>query len=188
MLHTLPHCARPVLELLLKVIGPGCAQHLKPGGTKSVLVNKLNNFLVVAAAIGATGCSTPKMQTPSGRPEVTIQNTSVEKLKPRVINKMLDDKFTVVSSDPVNMQFDKSATWLSNMLLGSPYDARTWTRVVVRLVDQGNGSVRVVEEVYIVSNKGSAFERLTEVPAVYPEFQKGLEDSKARIESQAASP
>ncbi len=126
----------------------------------------------LALCVGLVGCVTPpqRLSTPTGKPEVTIQGAKVEEVKNALTTVAMDWGYTVKSVTDYLAVYEKANTnALSNALLGSRYDGQTFYRLSYSLADVGN-AVRVVSTIAVVTNPGSAFERLND-------FSVGTQDA-----------
>lgn len=119
--------------------------------------------LAVAVAILA-GCQTAAEapSTASGKPEVLIR-APVGKIKSLLISKALDRGLAVTKDSEYLLQLEKpTENMAAAVLLGSRYDATPNERYVVTFAQVGD-EVRVVVAAMIVTNPGSAFERITPI-------------------------
>ena len=116
-------------------------------------------FLVAA-------CATPvKHHTASGRPEVTIATTNVGAVKGALISEMVNRGYSITRESDFLVAFDRPIdnVWAA-ALLGSRYDSTPNARVsytIARIQD----AIRVVADLAIITNPGSAFERQTNMNA-----------------------
>ena len=116
-------------------------------------------FLVAA-------CATPvKHHTASGRPEVTIATTNVGAVKGALISEMVNRGYSITRESDFLVGFDRPIdnVWAA-ALLGSRYDSTPNARVsytIARIQD----AIRVVADLAIITNPGSAFERQTDMNA-----------------------
>lgn len=113
------------------------------------------SFLLLSA------CATPVTHnTPSGKAEATVE-ASVDLIKPELINVMTNAGFSIFRDTPYQMAFDKP---VDNIMLaaltGSRYDAQPDERVTYTFAPLGI-ETRIVADVAVVTNPGSAFERMT---------------------------
>jgi hypothetical protein len=138
------------------------------------------------------GCAAPvKHDTASGKPEVTIENTDSESVKQAVVNKMLDLGYTITSDTPYQISFDLPVeSVMISLLAGSSYDAQPNARMAFTIA-QTRAGVRVIADVALITNPGSAFERRTVLNQhrASIQVQTMLEQLKADVEqSRASSP
>jgi hypothetical protein len=143
-------------------------------------------FLVIISILG--GCvSTPvKLNTPSGRPEVTISGATKKKISDIIINRELSKGWDLKNqTDSLLIFTRKNTNFGARLLLGSRYDTVPENRLTYTLVENENG-IRVFFKAEIVTNPGSAFEQVTDVTLANEEFaedcQKTLEEIKKDIE------
>jgi hypothetical protein len=98
----------------------------------------------------------------SGRPEVTVQAPATA-IKSQLINEMLNRGFSVVSDSPYLVVFEKVSDNLGAMFLfGTRYGGAPHVRASFSIADL-NGSSRVVSDVALIGNAGTAFERRTDL-------------------------
>jgi hypothetical protein len=124
--------------------------------------------LIILAAIAflCSACATvPPPATASGKPEVTIAEATPEKVKPVLVDKMLNSGFRITKDTPYELSFDKPVQNIAvAVLLGSKYDAQPNLRVSYTFA-QLSTATRVVADVAIITNPGSAFEQRTDTNA-----------------------
>ena len=121
-------------------------------------------FLALLSALLCSSCAgVPPPTTASGKPEATISNASPEKVKPALVDQMINAGFRITKDTPYELSFDKPVQNLAvAVLMGSKYDAQPNERVSYTFANLG-GSTRVIGDVAIITNPGSAFERRMEV-------------------------
>lgn len=104
-----------------------------------------------------------RLNTPSGKPEVTLKNRSMKEVKDALVREMLNQNFTIKSTSDYTIVFSKPMdSFLASFLLGSRYDATPEHRVTAMIVESNNG-VRIVLTNQGITNPGSAFERVTDM-------------------------
>lgn len=126
--------------------------------TYKVVVGMLAALLVACAA------PRPPLVTASGNPEVTIQNVD----RRAIVNRMVEA--IVERGNQVRQVTDYSVTAVKRvdrnfgaaLLYGSRYDSVPEARLHFTLVDVAGG-VRVFARAEMVTNPGSAFERVNDV-------------------------
>lgn len=59
--------------------------------------------------------------------------------------------------------FEKDAGFAAGMFFGSGLDARAYQRLRLNIIDQGDGTYRVIGTAFMVGNRGTAFEREDEL-------------------------
>lgn len=132
-----------------------------------------------------TGCATaPSLNTPTGRPEVVFENTTVEEVKNLVTNAAISWGYSAKSvTDYVAVYEKRSDNAMTSALLGSRYDSTPVWRVTFSYVSLTN-AVRVVADIHAVTNPGSAFERITDFSRNSQDannVQRFLENAKEEI-------
>ncbi|MBB5053047.1 hypothetical protein HNQ36_003038 [Afipia massiliensis] len=101
-------------------------------------------------------------QTASGKPEVVLQNASVDAVKSELINNMINGGYRVTKDTSYELSFDKPVQNIAAAaLLGSRYDAQPNARVTYTIASMGP-NIRVVADLAVITNPGSSFERRTE--------------------------
>ena len=133
----------------------------------------LKTVCILAVTALLVGCAAPRMNTPSGAPEVTI-HAPVAKIRARAINDMVNRGYTPMNNDGINLVFEKDSSMMASVFFGSRYDSQARNRVKLALIDDGAGTVRVLCHGYIVGNPGSAFERENEITGSNKTFQEWL--------------
>jgi hypothetical protein len=152
--------------------------------------------LLFRAAIGAaltllTACATPtRNETPSGKVEATFRNVAVDKAKSALVNMMINRGYRITKDTPYELSFDKPVENLAaQVLLGSKYDSQPNARIAYYLAVNGS-DVRVVADLAIITNPGSAFERRTDVNngADAPAIQAALNDLASSLDTPPPAP
>jgi hypothetical protein len=122
------------------------------------------------------GCAVPKLNTPSGKPEVFVPATSPSVVRAKIIDGMMQAGSTLEQDTPNSVVFSKESNdFGAQLLLGSNYDSRVFYRARFTVVDRGGGT-QVYGDVGYVTNYHSAHEQ--ETPAagkVLIEMQGALE-------------
>ncbi len=151
---------------------------------RTALVGRIVSTAVVPALL-FTGCALPvKHATPSGKVEVTISGASAKQVGPPIINQMVNRKYRLAKSSQHAIQFEKPVeNVFAAALFGSRYDSKPMLRIIYSLIDLGD-KTRVVADFHIVTNPGSAFERITvaNTNASTVKFQKLLDQVKASFD------
>ncbi|NLH39902.1 MAG: hypothetical protein GX445_07565 [Elusimicrobia bacterium] len=136
-----------------------------------------------------TGCATApvKLNTPSGRPEVTIFGSTKKKISNTIINRELSKGWDLKSQADSLLVFTRKNTELGTQLLfGSRYDSVPESRITFTLVEIED-AIRVLLKGEIVTNPGSTFERIEDVTAINAAeaeaLQIALEEIKTGIEA-----
>ena len=139
-------------------------------------------MIVIMAIIclGMVGCaSTPKLNTPSSKPEVTIPNVEKTAVIDAITNEMINRGYTVKSVTDYSMVFGKEidsfgASWFYGCKHGSPE-----ARINFAIMGSNQG-VRVVIDLTVASAPGTRFEKVDQSPSTNTldpeEFQRMLED------------
>lgn len=111
-----------------------------------------------------SGCATVQpLKTPTGKPEVTISNVTKKQVIDALTNQMLARGYQIKNVTEYNAVYGKRTdSFAAAILLGSRYDAIPEARISYAIVETGAG-VRVVATLEMVTNPGSAFERVTDL-------------------------
>lgn len=143
----------------------------------------LASFLALSACAGTLH----RPQTASGRPEVTIANTTPEKIKPVLVSEMANAGYRISKDTPYELAFDKPVQNLAMAaLLGSEYDSQPNARITYTFAQIGKDT-RVIGDVAVITNPGSAFERRTELNNGVDAYdlQTGLQRLSAAMNSSS---
>lgn len=147
-------------------------------------------ILFLAAALMLAACQTAQQPTtPSGKAEVTIK-APVAAIKAQLLSRAMDRRFNVTKDTEYLLQVEKPTENLAAaVLLGSKYDSVPSERIVFTFAPLGENT-RVVAALMIVTNPGSAFERLTPINAGegVDRTQNTLNEIKQSLETQTAPP
>ena len=141
---------------------------------------------VVLLCLGVVSCAPPVThQTASGRPEVTIATTNVDAVKGALISVMINGGYSITRESHYLLAFDRPVdNVLAAALLGSQYDSTPNARISYTVARIQSG-IRVVADLAIVTNPGSAFERHTNMNANQDSLgvQKLLLQIKSQVEA-----
>jgi len=132
----------------------------------------LNRILAVCAIIAFTGCAagTAKMGTVSStgsgttavRPEVTIANQTKKAVTDALVGEVVSRGFAVVTVTDYTVVFSKPFTATATpMKRGARTGGAAEQRLSFTVVEAGGG-VRIVLTNQIVSNPGTAYEKITD--------------------------
>lgn len=146
---------------------------------------------LLAIAASLMGCATvPPLNTSSGRPEVTICGVSKSELMEKVVARATMGGQNIRSTSNYQIVMGKPVTnLLAAALMGSKYDSTPEYRLVWTFANLGNNCTYVGVTVQIVTNPGSAFERITDVSSGKDahQIQASLEEFKARMEGRSSA-
>jgi hypothetical protein len=144
-------------------------------------MKRLLFFIVLLIFI--MGCATAKpLQTASGRPEIIIYNTTKKAVVDTLVSAFVPHGLQIKQMNEYNVVFAMRDTSLRGAIFfGSKYDTMPEARVTFTFVETGN-TVRVFCTAAMVTNPGSAFERVTDVTeAEANSLQTMLEKLKAKF-------
>lgn len=125
----------------------------------------------------------PKLDTPSGLPEVTIPFVNRKAVIDHIVAAKLSKGLKVYSVSDYGVTagqiIDKSI--MASLFYGSRYDSFPEARIRYNIVEDGN-AVKVFTRVEMVTNPGSAFERVTDVTNQVAQMaQRELYELKAKL-------
>lgn len=134
-------------------------------------------LLMVSLCSCATVQQVGQLNTPSGRPEVEIPGVTKKQVETAILAREMERGWDLKTQTDAMLVFSKRTNDFGAMLLyGSRYDVTPEGRLKFTLVEVPTG-VRVFLKVEIITNPGSAFERVTEVVS-----QKDLEGDQVVLE------
>jgi hypothetical protein len=118
-------------------------------------------MLASVGAVGLAGCAAQVTHdTPSGKVEEVFA-AGPDKVKPVLVGMMSNAGFNLVRDTNYQVAFDKPVqNVLVGAFLGSNYNAVPDMRVSFTLVPVSDNT-RVIADISVVTNPGSAFEQLT---------------------------
>lgn len=118
-------------------------------------------FLILTVVLLFNACTTQiKHNTPSGRPEITINGQVGKRIQAEIMNLVLNNGYDLKSSTNTLMIFERPVKdMFFRMLLASNYDSKPATRITIIIIETAN-STRIIASFVAVTNPGSAFERI----------------------------
>ena len=137
-------------------------------------------LLVLLACAVLSGCATVgHLETPTGRPEVFIENATSKDVINKCVGLLVSSGWqTEQANDYMLQAVIHSNNPAADFLLGSELsNYQTWYRIVINFV-QESGGVRVYAVQKLVSNKGTGFES-----AIDLQGQKAYENTQSILES-----
>ena len=128
------------------------------------------------------------MSTASGNPEVQIEGVTKKQVADKVVDAVMSKGMVIRKTDEYSVVAGKPAEDMAaRMFFGSRYDSTPEYRVSFNMVERAQ-AVRVFARTAIVTNPGSAFERVVDMTdSQKHELQKMLTDLQARL-SEESSP
>jgi S1-C subfamily serine protease len=122
------------------------------------------SITIIIALFFIYGCATTKpLNTPSGKPDITIPNVNKKQVTDALVSQMINQGFSIKSSSDYNIVFIKPLdNFGAELLLGSNYDRTPEHRASFMLVESGDG-IRIVLTNQAITNPGSAFEKVTDL-------------------------
>lgn len=98
-------------------------------------------------AVMIAGCSTPRMQTASGRPEVKI-SAPLDKVRQAIASGLADKGYNIVRADPMLYEGERDAGTMAAVLFATPANPQARIRASVNLIGT-DGDVRVILRTYM---------------------------------------
>lgn len=147
---------------------------------EGAMLRVINLALVCLLAVS---CAPVKpLATPSGRPEVTITGATKKQILDVLVENLVGQGMELRRLDDYTAVFGKrDSSFGSAVLFGSRYDSTPEMRVTFTLVDVA-GAVRVYCNAAMVTNPGSAHERISDATAANgEEIQQMLQRLRARF-------
>ena len=121
-------------------------------------------LVVASVALWAAGCAT-KIETPSGRPEVTLPRIDPGQAKAALLNIMVNSGFRVAKDSQFQIAFERpTQNMAATLLLSTGYSGAPNERLSFDIAP-APGGVRVIGDSALVSNAGTAFEKRLDVTA-----------------------
>ena len=122
----------------------------------------LNLIICFSLTMFFVGCvTTPPLQTPSGRPEVTLYGITKKQFFDEVAaNAAIDGRVIREVNDYNIVIAKKNTSFGAAVLFGSSYDSTPEERITLTVIEVPRG-IRIFATCTIVTNPGSAFEKTT---------------------------
>ena len=144
----------------------------------------LKQFLSFSLALTIVSCAAPVIHnTPSGRPEITMNAKVGKKVQAEIMNLMVNKGYTLKSSNENLLVFEKTLdSFAARLFLGSSYDTTPNARVTYNIIETEK-STRVVASFIAVTNPGSAFEKITDLNGgkATQEIQEALNEISLKL-------
>jgi len=134
----------------------------------------MNRRAAIGALIGLGGCASPvKYNTASGRPERSFAGPP-DQVRAMLVSELVNRGYQITRETQSLVEGQKHSTnFAANVLLSTRYDPTVMVRASYTIIAVGD-QTRVVGDLALVSNPGSAFERVTP-----------MSNSEASLEMQA---
>ncbi|MEI6259947.1 MAG: hypothetical protein WCR46_08575 [Deltaproteobacteria bacterium] len=146
----------------------------------------LTRYIYLAAIILLAGCATyPPLQTPSGRPEVSIHGAAMKDILNVIVDQMSKDGWRIKSlQDNRVVVVSSNDKWEMILAYGSPLNEIPENQITFTLVDAGDNEVRVLCSGVVVTNPGGGFENVAYIVGgkFYARAQSELEKLKLKME------
>jgi len=142
-------------------------------------------YIYLAAIIFLAGCAYPPLQTPSGRPEVSIHGAAMKDILNVIVDQMSKDGWRIKNlKDNSVVVVSANDKWEMILAYGSPSNEIPENQITFTLVDAGDNEVRVFCSGVIVTNPGSGFENVAYIVGgkFYARAQAELEKLKLKME------
>jgi len=132
------------------------------------------------------GCATNyQVNSSTGKAEVIINGVDRKEIKDVMLNAMLSDGFYLQNQNEYQLVFGKKDNSLTmSLLAGSNYDITPEWRYTFTMVDY-SGGIRILTNIWIVTNPGSAFESINDLSTntkAAQNMQIGLNSFKKNME------
>lgn len=144
---------------------------------------------IALASLVLSACQSVQHNTPSGRPEVTV-NATAKDVKTAFVGTMSNFGYQLKRDTDFQVVMERQIdNMMANVLLSSNYDPTVEARVTATFMDFGN-STRVTTDLGVVRNGGSAFEAVTAFNGSGDSLgvQSLLQDIKTGFESGKTTP
>lgn len=145
-------------------------------------------ILLIGLMLVMAGCATiPPLQTATGKPEITILNSTKKEIINYLTNKMINKNYEIKKiNDYVAVYGKPSESESLNFLYGTDQYRTPEYRVSFNFVDK-EAKIRIIAMLQVVSNPGSAFEKIHNIGGVNAhDYQQMLE--KMKIDLSKISP
>ena len=140
-------------------------------------------FLLALCLVASCAHPPQKLSTPSGRPEVFIQNATGKQAIDAIVAAKLQKGIEIksVTDYSVIAQAKIQGSLGASLLFGSRYDSNPDARITYNVVNV-SGGIRVFSRVEMLTNPGSAFERSSDITdQMGTQLQSELEEFRARL-------
>jgi len=132
------------------------------------------------------GCATNyQVNSSTGKAEVIINGVDRKEIKDVMLNAMLSDGFYLQNQNEYQLVFGKKDNSLTmSLLAGSNYDITPEWRYTFTMVDY-SGGIRILTNIWIVTNPGSAFESINDLSTntkAAQNMQIGLNSFKRNVD------
>ena len=148
-------------------------------------------IIVILGLLFSSCASNYNLNTSSGRADVIIYNVEKKDVVYVIINSLLSAGYSLKSQNEYNLvmtkRYDNPKDVGVALLMGSQYDPFPEHRVSFNLLNYSNG-IRIITDVWMVTNPGSAFERITNLSTnsrMAYEYQIYLNEIKSSLEKSA---
>jgi hypothetical protein len=138
-------------------------------------------FLVFVTIFAGCASAPQRLATPSGNPEIVIPNTTRKQVIDKIVAAKLEKGMQIknVSDYGVVIGTRVNDSFMASLLYGSRYDSTPEARITYNIVETREG-VRVFSRAEMVTNPGSAYERISDITQnLLGEMQGELEQLKA---------
>lgn len=115
--------------------------------------------LLASCPFTSSCVSVPPIETPSGRPECTIQGANASEVQSFFMDRYISDGWMLKDQTPSQLVLwkENASTW-QNVFLGSQYDPTTTYEIRLVFASRPNGT-GILGQIALVTNEGSAFEQ-----------------------------
>jgi hypothetical protein len=142
------------------------------------------SVVILMLLIGCAGVQ--RLNTPSGKPEVTLRVAEKKEVIDIFTNAFANKGFNPIDITEYKAVYGKRMedNVAASVLMGSRYDSVPEYRITCTFVNLPSGDLRIITDLAIITNPGSAFERRTDMNRSKDShaMQKELETLKSRYE------
>jgi hypothetical protein len=145
---------------------------------------KMKTSFLSLGLIGLVGCATPaKMNTASGRPEVTV-NASIARVRSVTINEFVNYGWAPTKTEGTQLVFEHAGTTTQSFVMGlMTNEPNAQVQATVTLIESGK-VVRAVGGLTILGQNTFGRQTAVEWRGGYAAYQQNLDDIKRKAEAR----
>jgi hypothetical protein len=142
------------------------------------------NAVLLSMAMLATGCASQRLNTASGRPEVTVHNQSLARVRTVAINYFVNGGRAPVNTEGSQLTFAKEGSATESVLMGlMTNEPNSRNQITLTLVENGQ-DVRVIGGGAAIGANTFGRQTVVELQGKgYQQLQQALETIKAEAET-----
>jgi hypothetical protein len=144
----------------------------------------MNRILLLPLLLALAGCATPaKLNTASGRPEVTVDNRSIAHVRTTVVNSLVNQSWTPVKTEGSQLLFQKPGSAMQSFLMGLlTNEPNSTVQLSLTLVENAQ-NVRVIGGLSVIGQNTFGRQTAVEATGAYQQLQQLLENIKRKAEA-----